>query len=486
MLCASWATVRRDRSALQPEARARSRARPGRCPGAAPTTAILARSRSASATASPSRTVGRHRPATRSRSGPARARSRGSSRRRTACAGRWARSAGSAPCGAPTPARAARPAAPARPRPSAPGRAGTARGRAAPAGRRAARRAIAPRSPRPCQVAALQEAIVSASRASTPRSTARRTIELTWPSRAMCAGSRSSVQNAIRPGPNSSHQRQQRVQVAGARRLADQQPHARPQPLAALLRAWSPRGPIRSRRRRRPAAGGRARPGRGRRRAPLPPGPASRARPDRRRSRPGSSSSRPGPARCRRRSRPSRSPVVSARRGDSNRDAGTHDGAMKNTSSGRSAQASASQCTPSVPSTFAISWGSATTDGGAERQHQLRELVHQQQRGLEVQVRIDQAGDDVSPACVERLAAAVLPDAGDPAVAHGHVGLQPLAGVHRQHPAAPHDQVGGLVAACHRQPSGEVGHGRASLRVFYSEYSQRARIIALADRVSVP
>ena len=34
---------------------------------------------------------------------------------------------------------------------------------------------------------------------------------------------------------------------------------------------------------------------------------------------------------------------------------------MKNTSSGRSPQTSSSQCTPSVPSTLAISCGSATT-----------------------------------------------------------------------------------------------------------------------------
>jgi hypothetical protein len=57
----------------------------------------------------------------------------------------------------------------------------------------------------------------------------------------------------------------------------------------------------------------------------------------------------------------SRSPVDRGRRGDSNSDAGTHDDAMKKTSSGRSAQLSSSQWTPSVPSTFAISWGSATT-----------------------------------------------------------------------------------------------------------------------------
>jgi hypothetical protein len=56
----------------------------------------------------------------------------------------------------------------------------------------------------------------------------------------------------------------------------------------------------------------------------------------------------------------SRSPSSSGRRGDSKTEAGTHEEAMKKTSSWRPADASWSQWTPSVPSTFAISCGSAT------------------------------------------------------------------------------------------------------------------------------
>ncbi len=52
---------------------------------------------------------------------------------------------------------------------------------------------------------------------------------------------------------------------------------------------------------------------------------------------------------------------MNGRRGDSKLDAGTHEEAVKKTSSGRSSQTSTSQWTPSVPSTFAISCGSATT-----------------------------------------------------------------------------------------------------------------------------
>ena len=51
----------------------------------------------------------------------------------------------------------------------------------------------------------------------------------------MSSGSRSSVQNAIRAGPNSCDERQQRLEVARHRRLADQQPHAGAEPLPTLL-----------------------------------------------------------------------------------------------------------------------------------------------------------------------------------------------------------------------------------------------------------
>ena len=105
----------------------------------------------------------------------------------------------------------------------------------------------------------------------------------------------------------------------------------------------------------------RARRARGRRRAPRRRAGASRARARSPAITPGKFIISATPITRRRRSRPSRSPGVSSRRGDSNRDAGTHDDAITQTSSGTSSHASSSQCTPSVPSTFAISCGSATT-----------------------------------------------------------------------------------------------------------------------------
>ena len=83
----------------------------------------------------------------------------------------------------------------------------------------------------------------------------------------------------------------------------------------------------------------------------------------------------------------------------------------------------------------------------AERQHEPRELVHQQLRRLEVHVRVDEPRHDVAAARVERLGALVRAEARDVPVDDGHVGLEPLAREDREHPAAAHDQVGGLVAA---------------------------------------
>ena len=103
------------------------------------TTAILARSRSGSATA-----AGRGRsaapPATRSRSGRARSRSRVPATRPTGCAGRSEEIGCTRTVPSPTRARRSARAPAAGGRPSAPARAGTAPGRAAPAGRRGARR----------------------------------------------------------------------------------------------------------------------------------------------------------------------------------------------------------------------------------------------------------------------------------------------------------------------------------------------------------
>ena len=98
-------------------------------------------------------------------------------------------------------------------------------------------------------------------------------------------------------------------------------------------------------------------------------------------------------------------------------------------------------------------------DGGrAEREDEARELVHEQLRGLQVHVGVDEARDDVLAAGVDDLAAGVLAEAGHEAVADGHVGLEPLAREDGEDLAALDDDVGELVAAGHRESSREFRH----------------------------
>ena len=97
--------------------------------------------------------------------------------------------------------------------------------------------------------------------------------------------------------------------------------------------------------------------------------------------------------------------------------------------------------------------------GGAEREDEAGELVHEQLRGLQMHMRVDEAGDDVLALGGDHLAAVVLAEAGDVAVADGHIGLQPFPGEDGEDPPALDDGVGELVAACHRKPSREIHAG---------------------------
>ena len=84
--------------------------------------------------------------------------------------------------------------------------------------------------------------MTSASSAATPYETASRTIALMWPSSAMCSGSRSSVQNAIRDGPNSatSGTSARRFRAAEASRIRSHIPaRSRSRPSSAVKASWS-------------------------------------------------------------------------------------------------------------------------------------------------------------------------------------------------------------------------------------------------------
>ena len=100
-------------------------------------------------------------------------------------------------------------------------------------------------------------------------------------------------------------------------------------------------------------------------------------------------------------------------------------------------------------------------DGGrAEREHQPRELVHEQLRRLEVHVRVDEPGHDKVTGRIQCLGPLVVTEPCDVAVDDRDVGLEPLAGEHREDAAAADDEVGRLAPAGDGETAGEVdGHG---------------------------
>src|SRR5262249_17774364 len=100
-------------------------------------------------------------------------------------------------------------------------------------------------------------------------------------------------------------------------------------------------------------------------------------------------------------------------------------------------------------------------DGGrAEREDEPGELVHEQLRGLEVHVCVDEPGNDPPPGCVELFSPVVVAQSGDDPVADGDVGVEPLAGEDGEHLAAADDEIGRLVAAPDRETAREIRHSR--------------------------
>ena len=112
------------------------------------------------------------------------------------------------------------------------------RDRAARAGRRGSRERRRRGATSPCQSDGLSVAQTSASSGGIPNATASRTIELMWPSSAMCSGSRSSVQNAMRDGPYSASSGSSacRLRAAEASRISSHSPaRSRSRPFSARV-----------------------------------------------------------------------------------------------------------------------------------------------------------------------------------------------------------------------------------------------------------
>ena len=233
-----------------------------------------------------------------------------------------------------------------------------------------------------------------------PNATASRTIELMWPSSAMCSGSRSSVQKAIRCGPYSASERQQRLRGCARRTPRGSGATCRRAAARGPPRRCRPRGRSGCRRRRRRSGRGRARRARGRRRARASASFSSSC---------GSPAITPGkfiisasPITRRRRSSASRSPAVSARRGDSNCEAG-HARGRHEPDVERDPAADVEQPVDAVGAEHVRDLVRVGDDRGRpERQHEPRELVDEELRRLEVHVGVDEAGDD--EACRTRRA----------------------------------------------------------------------------------
>ena len=142
----------------------------------------------------------------------------------------------------------------------------------------------------------------------------------------MCSGSRSSVQKAIRDGPYSSASGISacRLRAADASRISSHIPaRSRSRPSSSVAASWSERIPAAAYAfSRRPTSPG-AWPSTWRASRTFA---SSCSEPS---TTPGKFIISATPSTWLRRSSPSRSPIVSARRGDSKSDAGTHDGAMK-------------------------------------------------------------------------------------------------------------------------------------------------------------
>ena len=101
--------------------------------------------------------------------------------------------------------------------------------------------------------------------------------------------------------------------------------------------------------------------------------------------------------------------------------------------------------------------------GRAERQDEPGELVDQELRRLDVQVRVDEPGDEVAPGCVDRLDALVVAEPGDDAVDDRDVALEPFAREDAEDTAAADHGVGRLIPSRNSESSSEIDRRHARM-----------------------
>ena len=265
--------------------------------------------------------------------------------------------------------------------------------------------------------------MVTASSGETPSATAVRTIELMWPSSAMCSGSRSSVQNAIRAGPYSltSGSRSRRLRAPEASRISSHMPaRRRSRPSSTVRASWSERIPAEGRRRALDQA----------RRVPSTcAAPSSRASPAaleprhdagkvhhlREPDHPGSPHQAFEVAGRERAAR-----GLELRRGYARRG---HEEHVQWELGARVEQPVDTVRAQHVCDLVRV----GDHRRRPQRQHEAGELVGQELRRLEVQVGVDESRHDPAAGRVDRLGGLVLADPRDVAVADRDVALEPLA-----------------------------------------------------------
>ena len=160
--------------------------------------------------------------------------------------------------------------------------------------------------------------------------------------------------------------------------------------------------------------------------------------------------------------------------------------------------------TPNVNGSGAAASASATMPGDAEhvgdlvrvggdggrpvREHRADELVDPQLRRLQMHVGVDEAGRQRGAVDVDRLARVALAPAGDHAVGDRQRGVDPLARGRAEHAPARDQQVGGLVAARHRDRScGRLRPGhRGILSVRSGAFGSRSAPVSADDSRHAP
>jgi len=171
------------------------------------------------------------------------------------------------------------------------------------------------------------------------------------------------------------------------------------------------------------------------------------------------------------------SPVVNGRRGDSKREAGTHDDGGHHVDIEGQVGAAIEQPVDAVGAEHVGDLVRVGHDRrGAMGQDGPSELVDRQLGGLDMHVRVDEPGHEVGAGDVLTLTALIAPKPDDVAVLDGDVDVEPLLGEYGEHLSARQHEVGRLVTPrdCHPM---RVDGSQNTATLFGRYLSGRARSV---------